>query len=193
MPTIEEYMQATGIPKRFLLAKLSDSTMGDLVSHHMSNNQGMFFTGPKGAGKTHLLAAAIRLQIEPVVKIKQKLDHPPNTIQKHAIFWPITELLYELRQCYNTETNTSEKTIVESCIKVPWLYLDDLGTEKTSDWTLQILYMIINARYGDMKPIIVTSNFNSQQLSTHIGDRVASRIMDICKIVKISGEDRRIK
>jgi integrase len=56
------------------------------------------------------------------------------------------------------------------------LYLDDLGTEKPTDWALQTLYLIIDRRYPEMMQTIISSNLNLDELSSRLGDRIASRI-----------------
>ena len=72
------------------------------------------------------------------------------------------------------------------------LLLDDLGAEKQTDWVLEILYRLINYRYEQMLPTFFSSNYSLQELSEKIGDRVVSRIVEKCDIVKIEGEDRRL-
>ena len=75
---------------------------------------------------------------------------------------------------------------------VQHLVLDDLGAEKSSDWATQILYLIINERYENMRPIIITSNLTIKALGTKMGDdRLSSRINGMCEIILMDGPDRR--
>ena len=60
--------------------------------------------------------------------------------------------------------------IINKYSLVDWLVLDDLGIEKTSDWSFQTLYLIINQRYEKLKPVIFTSNLSLEELAGQLGD-----------------------
>jgi DNA replication protein DnaC len=72
------------------------------------------------------------------------------------------------------------------------LILDDLGTEKVSDWVLQSMYQIINARYVQMRQTVITSNHSLEELRSRIGDRIPSRIAEMCEVFELRGKDRRV-
>ena len=72
------------------------------------------------------------------------------------------------------------------------LILDDMGAEKTSEWSIQTLYSIIDRRYRDEKQTLITSNLTLDEIAEKVGDRIASRIAGMCKVVEIKGKDRRI-
>lgn len=72
------------------------------------------------------------------------------------------------------------------------LILDDLGTEKASDWSLSELYSIINDRWLDRMPTIVTTNLSADELLGVVGVGVFSRIIGNCAtLVRVEGADRR--
>ena len=83
--------------------------------------------------------------------------------------------------------------MLKDYFNTPLLILDDLGAEKTTDWALQSLYIIINKRLSEELQTIITSNLSLDELRDKIGDRIASRIAGMCKIVKLTGRDRRLK
>lgn len=72
------------------------------------------------------------------------------------------------------------------------MIIDDLGAEKLSDWVLETFYSLINTRYERELPTIFTSNYSLKQLSERVGDRITSRIFEMCEIIKLDGDDRRI-
>ncbi len=72
------------------------------------------------------------------------------------------------------------------------LILDDLGAEKPTEWVRERMYEIVNQRYEWMRPIIVTSNLSPAQLAKQVGQRVASRLMEMCEVVELDGRDRRL-
>src|SRR3990167_9483378 len=71
------------------------------------------------------------------------------------------------------------------------LIIDDIGAEKMSDWVRQILYYIINEREQRLLPTVITSNFSLQQIAEQIDIRISSRIAGMCKLIKLTGMDRR--
>ncbi|MFI9200202.1 ATP-binding protein [Streptomyces sp. NPDC053048] len=86
---------------------------------------------------------------------------------------------------------------------VPLLLLDDLGTEKLSEWTEEATYRLINERYNQCLPLIVTTNLpvraplgdrgkpTGPDLVTRLGDRLASRLAEATTVVSLTGPDRR--
>lgn len=81
----------------------------------------------------------------------------------------------------------------------PLLLLDDLGAGKGSEWTEEITYRLIDHRYRQCLPSIFTSNLPTQApantpvrtLKDALGDRITSRLAEMCTRVVLSGEDRR--
>lgn len=75
--------------------------------------------------------------------------------------------------------------------RVGFLVLDDLGAAKGSEWTEEINYRLINYRYEREKPTLVTSNVPPKQLAAALGERVASRLVEMADRVVLTGPDRR--
>ena len=110
------------------------------------------------------------------------------------MFISVPELLLKIRGTFNnsfSETSEQEILNIYSCAKV--LYLDDLGTEKASDWALQTLYLLIDRRYSEMLRTVISSNLSLDELADHLDDRISSRIAGMCEVIKMEGKDRRLK
>lgn len=81
--------------------------------------------------------------------------------------------------------------------EVQYLLLDDLGTAKTSEWTEEVTYRLINYRYNHCLPTIITSNLPARDdegpdLTDFVGARVASRLAEMMtSLVPMLGDDRR--
>ncbi|QKW51523.1 ATP-binding protein [Streptomyces buecherae] len=81
--------------------------------------------------------------------------------------------------------------------EVQYLFLDDLGTAKTSEWTEEVTYRLINHRYNHCLPTLITSNLpardeNGPDLTGFVGARVASRLAEmVTTLVPMVGADRR--
>ena len=70
--------------------------------------------------------------------------------------------------------------------------LDDLGREKATDWTAEIVYSIVNARYESMLPTVVTSNLTTAELSASAYWPAVSRLAEDGELVRIEAPDRRL-
>jgi len=71
------------------------------------------------------------------------------------------------------------------------LFLDDLGTNKPSEWATETLYNLLDSR---VLPVIATSNYSLEELPERLGhDRIVSRLCGLAYVQTVSGEDWRLK
>jgi len=137
---------------------------------------GLFLHGPTGTGKTHLAVAVLR-----------------ETSRPRPRFVSAAELMLSLRQSFRDRARFSEEEIIDRYSdECGVLVLDDLGVEKPSEFTVQSLNLIIERRYVAIKQTIITSNFSIGEIAERVGDRIASRIAGMCKVIELQGNDRRI-
>ena len=164
-----------------------------LFEQSRKERKGIYIHGGVGSGKTHVAYALLK-------KWNELRDEDKSTNEKskseevlprpYGILWNTTELLHELRKSYKTK----EQDFIDDIIsKKAFIFLDDIGSEKVTDWVEEIFYLIVNMRYEKVHPMIFTSNLPLSQLAEKIGDRTVSRIKEMCHVVKIDGEDRRLK
>lgn len=116
--------------------------------------------------------------------------------KKEALFIPVPELLLEFKSSYshNREDAPDEMELIKKYSEIDLLVLDDFGVEKITDWSFQLLYIVINRRYENLKKTIFTSNFNLEQLAEKLGDdRIPSRIQQMCEIIQFNGKDYRVR
>lgn len=78
---------------------------------------------------------------------------------------------------------------VDRWARVDLLVLDDLGSQRISDWGLEVLTGLVDDRWAHARPTVITSNDGN--LAALLGERAASRIRDEATIVQITGADRR--
>jgi DNA replication protein DnaC len=82
--------------------------------------------------------------------------------------------------------------LVDDLSQVDLLHLDDLGAERATDWVLEQLYAIVNARYEEQRSLVITTNLQPEELADQLGPRIVSRINEICgDPVLLMGEDKR--
>lgn len=141
------------------------------------DSKGLRLVGNYGCGKTHLTAAIIHRLAEKGIG---------------GVFVVVPELLRAIRRGFNQPNEDSEK-IVKLTEKAPLLVLDDLGAEKPSDWVREQLYVIINRRYENMLPTVITTNCTMKELVDRVGQRTASRIIEMTTPYKITAADYRLK
>lgn len=84
---------------------------------------------------------------------------------------------------------------IEQITNATLLILDDFGIERNTEYALEQIYNVINARYLKAKPTIITTNINFSDLEKEQSDimlgRIYSRIMEMCLPLRIVGRDRR--
>lgn len=147
-----------------------------------ATKNGLFFYGRAGAGKTHLVVSIAR--------------HIVQQKQIAVKFVRVIDLLLEIRQTYNTDEyyrTENELELLRKYSTVPLLILDDLGTEKATEWARQILYQIVDSRWIDDRPLIITSNLTLRELAERFDDRISSRIGGSCEVFEAKPHDYRIE
>lgn len=148
--------------------------------------KGLILVGSNGVGKTHLACSIA------------------NELMKNGIpviYGTLINLLAEIRNSYDLDNNASEMEIIKLYKNVELLVIDDLGKEKPSEWGLEKLFTIINSRYENNLPIIITTNYNQNTLIERLSlngeidtaKSIISRLYEMCYLVKIDDVDHRIK
>jgi len=172
--------QMSRIPERYKNVSYEKDVPADVKKSFdkmKEERKGIYIHGDVGTGKTHI-AYALFAEF-PKFKIKSKLY---NT----------TELFYKLRRDFDLPYGEKDNVYDELLDFGGLVILDDIGAEKPSEWIAEQFYLLINSRYNRMIPTIFTSNLSLSQLSEKIGERVASRIAEMCTVIKINGDDRRV-
>lgn len=121
--------------------------------------------GGYGCGKTHLAAAIANAAMQRGVK---------------TLFLTVPDLLDWLRYSYDAPDTSFEERFDE-IRNVPLLVLDDLGTQNATKWAEEKLFQVINHRYVQRLPTVVTTNLDLVE----IDGRISSRLLDPQLVNKI--------
>lgn len=149
--------------------------------------QGLYLAGQVGTGKTHAAWVATAEWCLATGTLPHGEDEhwTVGRVRPTVIFTRMTDLLDDLRP------GDEARQRVRDCQYADLLVLDDLGAEKASEWTQERIYSVIDHRYVTCLPLIVTSNLPPTKLSGQTGERVASRLAEMCLVVPMTGRDRR--
>ncbi|MFA5300926.1 MAG: DnaA/Hda family protein [Lutibacter sp.] len=175
-------MGEMGVPIKYHNVSLDSFKGGEkyvqAIRNYLSEPNGsLYIYGNCGSGKTHLAVSILRELYLANVTLK-------------AGFIPTPNLLLQIRDCFNKDPKFTEYEIVEKYLNYHVLVLDDMGAEKTTEFSITTLYLIINGRLSDEKPTIVTSNLSRKQFETQIDNRIASRFAEY-KAIHLDMPDHR--
>jgi DNA replication protein DnaC len=159
-----------------------------------TDGKGLLITGEIGVGKTHL-AVGILLAL-----IAEK--------GAQALFYDYRELLKQIQHSYNPQVNSTELDVLRPVFDAEVLVLDELGAQKPTDWVWDTVALILNTRYNDKRTTIITTNYadlppagaslsstqraaREETLGDRIGERMRSRLTEMCVRLEMNGADFR--
>lgn len=131
--------------------------------------------GSYGTGKTHLLALTCQA-----------------LMRRHEVrlrYWTVGDLMAEAKSLLDSN---GAYGLFERAATIPLLVLDDIGSDRPTDWVLDEFQRVIDRRYQADLPVMGASNLRTDDWADVFGGRVASRLLDLCAPVPITGTDRRL-
>jgi DNA replication protein DnaC len=143
---------------------------------NLDAGRGLWFFGDVGTGKTTLAMLVSRAALE---------------LGRSVAIYSLPRLLAEIRKTFETGAEGTYVEFLDRLAAVDLLHVDDVGAEKTSDWVLEQLYAIVNARYEEERSIVVTTNLERDELVEQVRERTVSRLEEMCTLVPLFGEDAR--
>jgi DNA replication protein DnaC len=191
----ESLLARARVPKRYGHCELSNFERhvdSQIAAHRRATalveqfpvvERGLLFHGDAGVGKTHLAVALMK------EAIRRK--------GARAVFYETRELLKLVRDTYNSGTEATEMEVLKPVLEAELLVLDDLGTEKKSEWVDEMLGLVINTRYSERRVTVITTNLTDNantepnSFAFQLGLRTRSRLKEMCDWVHIEGPDAR--
>jgi DNA replication protein DnaC len=145
------------------------------IEANLDGGRGLWIQGDVGTGKTTLA----------MLVSKAALD-----AGRSVAIYSLPRLLNLLRESMDSEGGKLD--FMDRLAAVDLLHIDDLGAEHQTDWVLEQLYSIVNARYEAERAIVATTNLMPDELDERLGKRTVSRLVEICgDIVPLYGTDKR--
>ena len=211
----ESLLASARIPKRYEHCELSnfefDGPHSKLAPARMAackfveeyplDNTGLLLIGTIGVGKTHLAVGIIKELIA--------------SKGIACLFYDYRELLKQIQNSYNESVKATELEVLRPVFETEVLVLDELGAVKPTEWVWDTVSLILNTRYNDNRTTIITTNFPDQPerdrrgnfratdreaanyaatqdtLGDRIGERMRSRLHEMCRIIEMTGRDFR--
>lgn len=210
---VARLMKRAGIPARYEHCSLDSYEPGfqgadrSLSAAHLmarrfvdgypatTSGRGLLLTGSIGVGKTHLAVGILQaLILEKAVR---------------GLFCDYRELLKEIQNSYNPQVATTEMEILRPIFDAEVLVLDELGAAKPTDWVWDTVALVLNTRYNDQRTTIITTNYadlppggvpngngasrgpREETLGDRIGERMRSRLAEMCVLIEMRGDDFR--
>jgi len=214
---LQKLLERARIPDRYAHCELSNydvlpgqfervqslaliAAKGFADNYPTEDRNGLLFVGSIGVGKTHLSVGILKELIQ--------------TKSVAGLFYDYRELLKEIQNSYNSSVATTEMQVLRPVFEAEVLVLDELGAVKPTEWVWDTVSHILNTRYNDKRTTVFTTNFPDQPpsgssddsersrafratreetLGDRIGERMRSRLHEMCRVVNIQGEDFRTK
>lgn len=134
--------------------------------------------GGYGTGKTHLASATA------------------NAIQGrgcNVAFFYSGELLAKIRDTYRENAEYSESDVFRLATESDLLVLDDLGRDKKTEWSTNMLFQVIDKVYREKHGLIITTNLSRDGIENYLGGAAYSRLLEIGAFIRVTGGDFRKK
>lgn len=184
MRTFSSYIETADNKKALDTAmRYADRIIDGTISKLEKNS--LYIFGSYGTGKTYLASAIANAVIDG---------------EKRVVYTRFGELCRDVRRAYDTGSKENDGNILKKYKACRLLVLDDLGKEKFTDWSLSLLFELIDSRYRDLLPTVITANYSVEEtvkkMTAHGADEaaaeaIADRIREAYFRVQISGQSWR--
>ena len=190
---LERALRFSNIPKKYIEANIHNSKfteewqrdhIDNIVEVIDSGKNFLFIGNNTGTGKTYAATMLLNHYI-----YKTCLTDRFDFENPLAYFCVYTDLMDNLRYRRDEEYTQEELRIVKD---VPLLFLDDVGADTNSEFTVGQTYQIINYRYNNGLSTIVASNYGRKEFSKYFGVRAVSRLVENCFLKEFTGDNLRI-
>jgi DNA replication protein DnaC len=145
------------------------------LEENLDGGRGLWLQGDVGTGKTTLAMLVSKAAL---------------AAGRSVAIYSLPRLLNLLREAMDSPEGKLD--FLDRLTDVDLLHIDDLGAEYRTDWVLEQLYSIVNARYEAKRAIVATTNLMPDELSERLGARTVSRLVEICgDLIPLFGADMR--
>ena len=175
---IERLLSVSGIPDIFKDASFKKYETNEknieivefakkyVVDFKSNNGESIVFHGETGVGKSMLSCV-----------IANNLIARCNTV----LFITLSDIFKQIKETWKKNSELSESDVINSFLSVDLLIIDEVGLKQLRENDDALLFDVIDGRILKRKPFIITTNKSPDLLFKFVGDRIASRIIGVCK------------
>ena len=173
----------------------------DFVGKYFDDKSGagLILSGSVGSGKTLIAAAAVNSILNAMPIREQTAEYAGRDGKYYSggkkipiFFTSVIEFLENIRQEMNEKQCDGNKQSVKLRAKDSYLLvLDDLGAEKMTEWAQETILEVIDHRYSELLPVIVTTNASPKELKARIGERSFDRLREMCECIAVTSGSQR--
>lgn len=175
---LEGMVMRSGIPERYRTVPSDMTRVGSIDA-----GRGLYIYGEQGTGKTWMACSILKGWMA--------------RSGKQGMFVTSADLMTEITATYSTYE--TEKAILDKYSNCALLVVDDLGKENPTDTALTKLWQLINARYSNNRPTIVTTQYELERLGLSLGRKggtetskaIIRRLRETCSPLRMSGNGQR--
>ena len=167
--TFDKYIVNDENRKAYTIAKNYVLKFDEMFKRH----KGLLFYGDTGTGKTFLASCIanelLKMRIPIIVTSILRLTSATGPFSREA---------------------EEQQVFLEKMNQARVLFIDDLGTERTTDYKMEQVFEVINSRYGSKRPMIITTNLPIRKMSEDPDirkKRIYDRILEVCYPVHCQG------
>ncbi len=177
--TIEARLRGAAIPARFKAAEFDGyqaetegqkkalrhcRAFAETWKDRRRDGFNLILVGSTGTGKTHLACA-----------IANALIHEYMAV---VAFGTLSDMARAVKASFAPDSGVTERQAIQALVTPDLLVLDEVGGKECTEYERELLYSVINGRYQERRPIIMTSNLPRAELEVFLGDRMADRLRD---------------
>jgi DNA replication protein DnaC len=188
----ENFQRLLNIPKKFWSAELDNyqpispaqrralEVCKEFVFHfNPEEGKGITLVGSPQMGKTHLVVGVLK------ALYRQK--------RVRGFFFDTKEMLFQLRFYAGSEEDKYGR-MLKFLMRIPVLALDDLGSERLSDWSIEVISLLITYRYNHQLSTLITTNYQLKKseedllnsLEERLSPGVVGKIFHMNEVVYVS-------
>lgn len=167
---LSTFQKTSDNQKAYQLAERYVKNFADMYT----KRQGILFWGPVGTGKSYTAACIA------------------NELMNGFVPVIMTSFVKILQNIQGDKEEESE--IIKRLDEAKLLIIDDLGTERNTDYALEKVYNIIDSRYRSGKPLVLTTNMTLKEMQENTDiryKRIYDRIFEMCFPVRVAGSSWR--
>jgi len=148
-------------PAQHKAKELHEAFTNSVCNGKVSNN--LIVCGSVGTGKTHLASAAINKM---------------TRANKSCEIIKIIDLIREFKASWSKDNPNTEASLLDYYTNLDALIIDEVGVQFGSDTEKMIIFDIIDGRYNNILPTVLTSNLTYSEVKELIGERAIDRLRE---------------